>query len=547
VSGEFWVGPPGAPDTYRLVSLIGGGGEGEVWQGVLPLSTGGRRQVAVKIMRGRPGPAWNRVGHLMTSLSHPGLVRVTDVFAGSRMHRPGEGRGPDDHRYVVMDHVAGSSLRDWCDEHPQATAAERLRMLRTVAAALDEMHSGASTEVAVAHGDVKPANIVVTPEGATVLVDLGLVQLADAAGPAGHSTPYAAPELRAPGAHPTPEADRFAFAVTTAQVLTGQPPPLGRDGWLDVTALGHALADHPVTARRPVLVGRILAVLNAPPEARPRPLGAWLDAAAETLSQVTTGGTQPGSARSAAVTYIPDPPTAAFAAVAPVAPVPPPRRRRRGRLLLVAGLAVVALAAATLFAVNAATSTQAGGIASGPEPGALPATPTSTSATPTTTRPATTTPPVTSTVNSIGLDLSQLDVVDRDRAAVYGSDRSGAYATGGEQYGRSVLLYVGCANRDGGNYWVEYDVSQDYARFIAAVGLADTSAADSAVTYSITGDQRLLASGPLTLGQVDPVEVDITGVLRIRLSINNPATIQDGCSDRTSSARVVFGDAALVP
>lgn len=543
MSGEFWVGPPGAPDTYRLVSLIGGGGEGEVWKGVLPLSTGGRRQVAVKIMRGRPGPAWDRGGHLMTSLSHPGLVRVTDVFTGSRMHRPGEGGGEADHRYVVMDHVAGSTLRDWCDEQPQATAAERLRMLRTVAAALDEMHSGATTEVAVAHGDVKPANIVVTPEGATVLVDLGLVQLTDAAGPAGHSTPYAAPELRAPGAHPTPEADRFAFAVTVAQVLTGQPPPLGRDGWLDVTALGHVLAANPVTARRPVLVGRILTVLQAPPEARPRPLGAWLDAAAETLSQVTTGGTRhPGAA---AATFVPDPPTAVFAAVEPAAPVPPPRRRRRGRLL-VAGLAVVALGAAGVYAVDTATSAPADQVAPGPAAAAP------TDAT-TTTRAAPTTAPATPTVNSIGLDpsetayLSQLDVVDKDRAAVYGSDRSGPYATGGEQYGRSVLLFAGCANRDGGNYWVEYDVSEDYSRLTAVVGLADTSAADSAVTYSITGDRRMLASGPLTLGQADPIDVDITGVLRIRLSINNPATIQDGCSDRPSSARVVFGDAAIVP
>ena len=69
-------------------------------------------------------------------------------------------------------------------------------MLRTVASALDEMHQGASTEVPVAHGDVKPANVVVRDSGATVLVDLGLTRLVDAPGPVGRSTPYAAPELR---------------------------------------------------------------------------------------------------------------------------------------------------------------------------------------------------------------------------------------------------------------------------------------------------------------------------------------------------------------
>lgn len=540
MSGDFWVGPPSAPDTYRLVSLIGAGGEGEVWQAVLPLSTGGRRQVAVKVMRGAGGePSWEKVGHLLTSLSHPGLVRVTAVFAGPAMHRAGAAGPAIDHRYVVMDHIAGATLRDWCDERPEATAAQRLRMLRTVAAALDEMHSGAATEVAVAHGDVKPANIVVTPEGATVLVDLGLVQLADAAGPSGHSAPYAAPELRRPGAHPTPEADRFAFAATTAQVLIGAPLPLGRDGWLDLAELGHLLATHPVTARRPVLVARILAVLQAPPEARPRPLGSWLDSATETLSQVTAGGT----ATPAVVTHIPDPHDHRSAGHAPVPPVAP--RRRRGRAFLVAALAVLALVGGGVFVLNGLAAP-----AAATDPVAAP----TTSATATTSARSTTPPPSTASASSTsGVDpsetayLSQLEYVDEDVAAVYGRLRADTYSTGGEQYGRSVLLFSSCGNRDGGNYWVEYDLSQDYTRFTAAVGLSDDSAADSAVTYSITGDQRPLAAGPLTLGQVDALDIDVSGVLRLRLLINDPDSIQDGCVNRPTVAAVVFGDAALVP
>lgn len=291
---DFWVGPAAKPDTYRLVSLLGGGGEGEVWKAVLPLSTGGRHTVAVKISRVKDdddpgGVAWEQFGHLLRSMSHPGLVRVTDVFLGPEMHREAD-TPPGLFRYVVMDYIDGVNLREWAAENLDATASQRLRLLGMVAAALDEMHSGARTEVAVAHGDVKPANIVVRSDGAAILVDLGLARLADSNGVAGRSAAYAAPELRTRAALATPEADRFAFAVTTAQVLTGQPPPVGADGWLDPEALRQLLASNPVTARRHMLVSRIMNVITSPPEARPLELRPWLDGAVESLSQATSGG-----------------------------------------------------------------------------------------------------------------------------------------------------------------------------------------------------------------------------------------------------------------
>ena len=338
---EFWVGPHAAPDTYELVEMLGGGGEGEVWRATVPLSGQGRSRVAVKILADA-GTAdeeqrWTESGHLLRSLSHPGLVRVQDVFRGPAVHRRGEADadGPVS-RYVVMDYVEGTTLREWADEHPDATAATRLRMLRSVASALDEMHRGAATEVPVAHGDVKPANVVVRDSGATVLVDLGLTRLVDAPGPVGRSTPYAAPELRGPHPQATPESDRWAFAVTTAQVLTGEPPPVDGRGFLDVTALAAQLRAHPVTRRRPILVRRILEVLAAPPEARPRALRVWLDGAADSLSQVTGPGPDDPPAP------VPDPP-----GPGPVLTEAPVRRPRRRWSLLVSmvGLAVLLLGA----------------------------------------------------------------------------------------------------------------------------------------------------------------------------------------------------------
>ena len=141
-----------------LVECLGAGGEGEVWTAEYRLSEQGRRPVAVKVLHdpGRDDASWERHADLLRSVSHPGLVRVLDVFTGLRRHRPGD-QPTGRFRYVVMDLVRGNTLRDWLAENPDSTLSRRLRTLNNVAAALDEMHSGGQTVVPIAHGDGNPA------------------------------------------------------------------------------------------------------------------------------------------------------------------------------------------------------------------------------------------------------------------------------------------------------------------------------------------------------------------------------------------------------
>jgi serine/threonine protein kinase len=548
---DFWVGPPAAPDTYRLVTLLGGGGEGEVWQAVLPLSAGGRSTVAVKILRAGVEPGgeqrWEQFGHLLRSLSHPGLVRVTAVFTGPLMHRWGQADPASRASYVVMDHIEGPTLREWCDEHPEATASQRLRMLRMVASALDEMHSGVSTQIPVAHGDVKPANIIVRDDGGTVLVDLGLARLTDAAGVSGRSTPYAAPELRHPGAMATPEADRYAFAIATAQVLTGQPPPTGPDGWIDRPAFESLLRSNAITARRPMLVRQVLEAITAPPEARPRHLQTWLDSAADTLSQVTTNGGPPSSIHQGPPPRL-DADTERLAAVAPrsatttIEPHAPRRRRRWPWAVAALMVAVLAGAGLTAYVLRTPIGGPAQAVGA-PEVPTTSAAPTSTF----TTFSASADPTAATGLPTSAQFLTADDPVDRDNRGTNGSEQTGTFSTSGRQYGHAISMGVFCYNRDGGDYWIDYNLGRSWSTFTATVGLRDDSPASSTASYTVLLDSKTVANGQLSLGTATPINIPVSGGLRLRLQMNNPSPGVKTCTGNPSRAQVVWGDPTLNP
>lgn len=587
-SGSFWVGPTESSETYQLDALLGGGGEGEVWRGVLPLSDAGRRLVAIKIMRTAVDDAdeagWERFGHLLRSLAHPGLVRVTDVFLGPPPHRQGDSATGELSRYVVMDYVEGPTLRDWIDENPAATAAGRLALLRTVASALDEMHSGSRTEIPVAHGDVKPANIIVGPTGGTVLVDLGLARLADGRGVSGRSNPYAAPELREADAQATPAADAFAFAVTTASVLTGQAPPTDQTGFLDLAALQTQLQTSPVTQRRPMLVHQVMRVLAAPPEGRPPHLRLWLDSAAETLSQITTPPTVEFGAVPGAATIGPEDATSIPAAgrAAAVAVTPGRRSHRRRNLLVSAVVAVLVLALGGVALAltqghgrkpqaqtsvtpppssspspsdtstpsdsssssDSATLTDTSSLTDSPTDTSSPTDTTTETSGPTDTStpsptdtnlpPNTTPSPTTDWINSDS-------AVDHDRDSDnYGLTRTGSYDTNGRAYAHSLQMWSGCYNKDGGEYWDEYDLARQWSILTAVIGLQDDSPANSSMSWGIYGDGKLLANGSQTLGTSRPVKISVKNVLRLRIKVVDQSSV-----NQCARPHMIFGNLAL--
>jgi serine/threonine-protein kinase len=153
---------------------------------------------------------------ILATLTHPSLVRVTDYLSWHS------------NVYLVMDFVEGESLAELIYREGAQSEAQVLAWAEQLLEALAYCHNKD-----VLHRDIKPQNIIVTPEGRVVLVDFGLVKLWNPQDPEtrtvmrGAGTPeYAPPEQYDTGAgHTDPRSDIYSMGATLYQALTGQVPP----------------------------------------------------------------------------------------------------------------------------------------------------------------------------------------------------------------------------------------------------------------------------------------------------------------------------------
>jgi Tol biopolymer transport system component len=164
---------PSALGHYRIVRRLASGGMGEVYEAEDPRL---KRKVAIKVLHA--GTIWrlHDEAQALASLRHPNICRIYDV-----------GRA-DDIEYFVMELLDGIALSDRLRKRA-LPVGEALAIARAVASALAEAH-----RIGIVHRDVKPGNIVLTRNGAS-LIDFGIADstTADAGVPAG-TPPYMAPE-----------------------------------------------------------------------------------------------------------------------------------------------------------------------------------------------------------------------------------------------------------------------------------------------------------------------------------------------------------------
>src|SRR5262245_38105946 len=128
-----------------------------------------------------------------------------------------------------MDWIEGTDLEALLDAEGRAGLDPELVIayLQRAGEALEHLHTH---DPQVVHGDVKPANLILTSSGRVVLVDFGLSATPADAGRRAGTAGFVAPEVAA-GATPTPAADVYSFAATALALLTGEPLDGGVPRW----------------------------------------------------------------------------------------------------------------------------------------------------------------------------------------------------------------------------------------------------------------------------------------------------------------------------
>jgi len=199
---------------YQLISELGRGGYGAVYRGWdIQLN----RPIAIKVnLDAQPESQrqFVREASILSYLSHPNLVRVTDHFAV-----PGEGQ------YLIMDFIEGEDIYQILKRLKKIPLELALGWSRQILDALEYLHS---LEPPVIHRDIKPANIRITPDNHVILVDFGLVKIFQPAIPTTHgargvSPGYAPPEQYGHGATDA-RSDIYAYCATLYHMVTGRKP-----------------------------------------------------------------------------------------------------------------------------------------------------------------------------------------------------------------------------------------------------------------------------------------------------------------------------------
>lgn len=199
---------------YQLKSRIAIGGMGEVWRAA-DLVIG--REVALKILKdeylGDPGflERFRAEARHAALVNHEGIASVYDY---------GEEEGS---AYLVMEMVPGQPLSALIEGSSPLPTAQVLDIVAQTAAALAAAH-----KVGLVHRDVKPGNLLITPDGRVKITDFGIARIADqvpltATGQVMGTVQYLSPE-QASGHPASPATDIYSLGIVAYEALAGRRP-----------------------------------------------------------------------------------------------------------------------------------------------------------------------------------------------------------------------------------------------------------------------------------------------------------------------------------
>lgn len=202
---------------YELSNRIAVGGMGEVWRakdGIIG------RTVAIKILKdeymGDPGflERFRAEARHAALVNHEGIAGVFDY---------GEEQGS---AYIVMELVPGEPLSTIIEREGRLPAARVLGIVAQTATSLQAAH-----EAGLVHRDIKPGNLLITPDGRVKITDFGIARIADqvpltATGQVMGTVQYLAPE-QASGHTATAATDVYSLGVVAYECLAGKRPFTG--------------------------------------------------------------------------------------------------------------------------------------------------------------------------------------------------------------------------------------------------------------------------------------------------------------------------------
>jgi serine/threonine protein kinase len=209
---------------YRLDSRLATGGMGEVWRAT---DTALGRPVAVKVLKSEYADdplfrsRFETEARHAAALHHPGVASVYDVGESSLLGREDGSALP--RPFLVMELVDGQPLsallRGGRPLDPEAVSD-------LMAQAADAI--GAAHRAGIVHRDVKPANLLVTPERQVKITDFGIARASDGLGLTGTGQVMGTPQYLSPeqarGGTATPASDVYALGVVAFECLAGHRP-----------------------------------------------------------------------------------------------------------------------------------------------------------------------------------------------------------------------------------------------------------------------------------------------------------------------------------
>ncbi|WP_332762123.1 protein kinase domain-containing protein [Pseudarthrobacter sp.] len=244
---------------FQLTTRIAIGGMGEVWKAKDQVLG---RIVAIKVLKeeytGDPGflQRFRAEARHTALLNHVGIANVFDY---------GE---EDGSAYLVMELVPGQPLSSII-EHEQVLSPDRtLSMMAQTARALSVAHAQG-----LVHRDIKPGNLLITPDGRVKVTDFGIARLADQVpltqtGQVMGTAQYLAPE-QATGQTATGASDIYSLGVIGYECLTGHRPFSGESQIaIALAQVNDAPPPLPETLPKPVRA-LLMSMLAKDPKNRP--------------------------------------------------------------------------------------------------------------------------------------------------------------------------------------------------------------------------------------------------------------------------------------